>query len=357
MEDKLNRLKQEIIEKIKQTEILNDLEDLKVEYLGRKGKLTKIFKQVKDVAVEEKPVIGKLVNEVKTEIENVYNDVKREIEKLRNGGIENKKTEKVYDETLPGKDQKIGTLHPVTQVKNDLNDAFKFLGFEIYEGPEVTSEDYAFDNMNFLQDHPARESMDTYWIKSSKSKAQNPKGFEKLCLRPHLTGGSVRYMQTHKPPFRFVYPGRVFRSETTDASHERCFYQYEALIVNKDISFSGGKILVKTILERVFGKEVKIRMRSGFFPFVEPGFEIDMECLNCNGKGCSVCKQSGWVEMMPGGPPHPNVLKAGGINPKEWQGFYINIGLDRLVMMKYGIDDVRLFHSGDLRFLRQFSIL
>ncbi|MBU4360817.1 phenylalanine--tRNA ligase subunit alpha [Patescibacteria group bacterium] len=357
MQQKLNQLKQEIIDKIKSTEILDDLEDLKVEYLGRKGKITKIFKQVKDVAIEEKPVIGKLVNEVKTEIERVYKEVKQGIGN-KEVGNRDKKINKIYDTTLPGKDQKIGTLHPITQVKNDLNDVFKFLGFEIYQGPEITSEGYAFDNLNFPPDHPARESMDTYWIKSKvksqKSKVLNKKSLNKLCLRPHLTGGSVRYMQTHKPPFRFVYPGRAFRAEATDAGHERCFYQYEALIVNKDISFSGGKILIKTILERVFGREVKIRMRSGFFPFVEPGFEIDMECLNCNGKGCPVCKQSGWVEMMPGGPPHPNVLRAGGIDPTKWQGFYINIGLDRLVMMKYGIDDIRLMHSGDLRFLRQF---
>ncbi len=375
MQQKLNQLKNEIIEKIKKTEILNDLENLKVEYLGRKGKLTKIFKQVKDVAVEEKPVIGKLVNEIKVEIEKIYNNTKKEIEKLEINGLKSQKSkvksQRFYDATLPGKDQEIGTLHPITQVKNDLNDAFKFLGFEIYQGPEITSEKYAFDNLNFPQDHPARESMDTYWVKfpisnfqfpnksqitnyKIQNKEQEKKGLEKLCLRPHLTGASVRFMQKNKPPFRFVYPGRVFRSEATDASHERCFYQYEALIVNKDISLAGGKILVKTILERVFKKQVKIRMRTGFFPFVEPGFEIDMQCLNCGGKGCSVCKQSGWVEMMPGGPPHPNVLRAGKIDPKKWQGFYINIGLDRLVMMKYGIDDVRLFHSGDLRFLRQF---
>jgi phenylalanyl-tRNA synthetase alpha chain len=192
--------------------------------------------------------------------------------------------------------------------------------------------------------------MDTYWLAGS----ENKKGKDRLCLRPHLTGGSVRYMQTHQPPYRFVYPGRVFRSEATDASHERCFYQYEALIVDREVPFSAGRVMVNTILQRVFGREIKTRMRSGFFPFVEPGFEIDMQCLVCGGKGCSVCKRTGWVEMMPGGPPHPNVLRAAGVNPKEWQGFYINIGLDRLVMMKYGIDDIRLFHSGDLRFLRQF---
>ena len=168
------------------------------------------------------------------------------------------------------------------------------------------------------------------------------------------SGGSVRYMQTHKPPYRFVYPGRVYRNETTDAHHERAFFQYEALIVDKDITFTSGKVLIKSILSKVFGTDVPVRMRSGFFPFVEPGFEIDMQCQVCGGKGCSVCKHVGWIEVMPGGSPHPNVLRAAGLDPDEYTGFYVNIGLDRLVMMRYGVDDVRLFHSADLRFLRQF---
>ena len=177
---------------------------------------------------------------------------------------------------------------------------------------------------------------------------------EKLCLRPHLTGGSVRYLQTHKAPYRFVYPGRVYRNETTDARHERAFYQYEALIVDRDFTFASGKVMIRSILSKVFGREVPVRMRAGFFPFVEPGFEIDMGCLVCGGKGCSVCKNVGWIEVMPGGTPHPNVLRAAGLDPDEYTGFYVNIGLDRLVMMRYGVDDVRLFNSADLRFLSQF---
>ena len=161
-------------------------------------------------------------------------------------------------------------------------------------------------------------------------------------------------MQRHTPPFRFVYPGRVFRNETTDARHERAFFQYEALIIDKHLPFSAGQLMIRTVLSTVFGRPVRTRMRAGFFPFVEPGFEIDMECVICNGAGCKVCKQVGWIEVMPGGVPHPNVMRAGGINPDEWMGFYVNVGLDRLVMMRYGIDDVRLFHSADLRFLTQF---
>jgi phenylalanyl-tRNA synthetase alpha chain len=232
----------------------------------------------------------------------------------------------------------------------DLNDAFRSMGFEVFSGPEITSEYYAFDNLNFPPNHPARESMDTYWLEGHDSGAAN----DKLCLRPHLTGDSVRYMQTHKPPYRFVYPGRVYRNETTDARHERAFFQYEALIVDKDFTYTAGKVMIKSILSKVFGQDVPVRMRAGFFPFVEPGFEIDMGCLVCGGKGCSVCKHVGWIEIMPGGTPHPNVLRAAGLDPDEYTGFYVNIGLDRLVMMRYGVDDVRLFHSTDLRFLKQF---
>jgi phenylalanyl-tRNA synthetase alpha chain len=233
----------------------------------------------------------------------------------------------------------------------DLNDAFASLNFETFEGPEITSELYEFDHMNFPPDHPARESMDTYWLAGH----DDARAADRLCLRPHLTGASVRYMQRHAPPFRFVYPGRVFRNETTDARHERAFFQYEALIVERHLPFSAGQLLIGTVLSTVFGRPVRTRMRAGFFPFVEPGFEIDMECLVCGGAGCRVCKQVGWLEVMPGGMPHPNVFRAGGIDPDEWMGFYVNVGLDRLVMMRYGIDDVRLFHGADLRFLAEFA--
>ncbi|MBQ1325575.1 MAG: phenylalanine--tRNA ligase subunit alpha [Solobacterium sp.] len=232
----------------------------------------------------------------------------------------------------------------------DLNDAFLSLGFEVYSEDDISSEKFAFDNLNFAPDHPARASMDTFWLDGTEEK----RGNERLCLRPHLTGGSVRYLLKHGAPARFVYPGRVYRNETTDARHERAFFQYEALIVDHDISFASGKVMIQTILEKVFGRKINVRMREGFFPFTEPGYEIDMECLVCGGKGCRVCNHNGWIEVMPGGVIHPNVLRAANLDPEEWTGFYINIGLDRLVMMRYGVDDVRLFHSADLRFLQQF---
>lgn len=351
MQTILKNLKKEIEEKIKQIKSDTDLEDLRLEYLSRKGKFTESLKAIKDVAESERPVVGKLANEIKQEIEHIFEQTKNILSKNNETPIDLEKiTQKKYDSTLPGIKKSNGTLHPIARIIQELNQAFQSLNFEIYEDKEITTEEQAFDNLNFPSDHPARESMDTYWIKGTESK----RGKERVCLRPHLTGNSVNYMKTHEPPFRFVYPGRVFRSEATDAGHERCFYQYEALIVDENISFSAGKVLIKTILSKVFGKEIPIRMRAGFFPFVEPGFEIDMQCQVCGGVGCSVCKHNGWLEVMPGGAPHPNVLKAGGVDSKKWQGFYINVGLDRLAMMKYGIDDVRLMHSGDLRFLRQF---
>ncbi len=254
------------------------------------------------------------------------------------------------DVTVPGLVPTVGGMHPTVQMMYDLNDAFGALNFTVYSGPEISSEKFEFDSLNFPADHPARESMDTFWL----SETAALRGAERLCLRPHLTGASVRYMLEHGAPLRMVYPGRVYRNESTDARHERSFFQYEVLLVDADVPMTAGKFLVDTILQTVFGTPVRTRMRTGFFPFVEPGFEIDMECQVCHGRGCRTCGHVGWIELMPGGCPHPNVLRAGGLDPQHWTGFYVNVGLDRLVMMRYGIDDVRLFHSADLRFLDQY---
>ncbi|MBE6351297.1 MAG: phenylalanine--tRNA ligase subunit alpha [Spirochaetaceae bacterium] len=344
MKDRLQTLLQEGESKIQATKNETELQEVKGFLLGKQSSLTELLKELPKLDVSLRPEMGKIINNVKTRFTELI-ETRREELKLKASEIAPD-----FDHTLPGIAPQIGGLHPITQMCYDLNDAFRSMGFEVFQGPEISSEYYAFDNLNFPPNHPARESMDTYWIEGH----ENGKANEKLCLRPHLTGDSVRYMQTHKPPYRFVYPGRVYRNETTDARHERAFFQYEALIVDKDFTYTAGKVMIKSILSKVFGQDVPVRMRAGFFPFVEPGFEIDMGCLVCGGKGCSVCKHVGWIEIMPGGTPHPNVLKAAGLNPDEYTGFYVNIGLDRLVMMRYGVDDVRLFHSTDLRFLNQF---
>ena len=247
------------------------------------------------------------------------------------------------DPTVPGLLPPSGGLHPTVQLQYDLDDAFRALNFEIVAGPEISTGEAEFDRLNFPADHPARDSMDTYWLTGGR------------CLRPHLTGASVRYLSTHRPPVRIAYPGRVYRNESTDARHERAFFQYEVLVVDEAVPLSTARFLVDTILGTVFGKPVRTRMRAGYFPFVEPGFEIDMECQVCAGSGCRTCGRTGWLEIMPGGSPHPNVLRAASLDPDRWSGCYLNVGLDRLAMMRYGIDDVRLLHSADLRFLSQFA--
>ena len=342
MKEILEKIRAEAAEALSQAGV--DLEAFRIKYLGKKGELTAVRRGMGSLSPEDRPVIGQFANKVRAEIEEMLQKKKEEAEAEAFGVSPD------FDYTLPGFAPKSGGLHPITQMCYDLNDAFRSMGFEIFGGPEITSEYYAFDNLNFPPNHPARESMDTYWIEGHDTGTAS----DKLCLRPHLTGDSVRYMQTHKPPYRFVYPGRVYRNETTDSHHERAFFQYEALVVDKEFTFTAGKVMIKSILSKVFGKDVPVRMRAGFFPFVEPGFEIDMGCQICGGKGCSVCKHVGWIEIMPGGTPHPNVLRAAGLDPDEYTGFYVNVGLDRLVMMRYGIDDVRLFHSTDLKFLKQF---
>lgn len=345
MKEKLEEIKIKGLKKIEEVEKLEDLQEVSREITGKKSELTETLKSLSELSNDMKKTIGMMA----TEIKKLFADrLKEKEEELINA---KSVVDKPIDLTLPGTSVKKGSLHPITQMCYDLNDAFLSLGFEVFSEDDISSEQYAFDNLNFPKDHPARQSMDTFWLEGTEEKS----GTERLCLRPHLTGGSVRYLLKHGAPARFVYPGRVYRNETTDARHERAFFQYEALIVDKNISFSSGIVMIQTILEKVFGRKINVHMREGFFPFTEPGYEIDMECLVCGGKGCKVCNHNGWLEIMPGGVIHPNVLKSAGLDPEEWTGFYINIGLDRLVMMRYGVDDVRLFHSGDLRFLEQFK--
>ncbi len=345
MEKKLEQIKEKGLERICKVSSMAELEEVRKDLMGKKSELSEVLKNMGSLSAEDKKKIGMIT----TEIKNIFSDkiTEKEQDIISSMSV----LDEPLDITIPGTKSEQGALHPSTQMCYDLNDAFRSLGFEVYSEDDISSEQYAFDNLNFALDHPARESMDTYWLEGTENKS----GAERLCLRPHLTGGSVRYLLKHGAPARFVYPGRVYRNETTDARHERAFFQYEALIVDKDISFSSGMVMIQTILEKVFGRKINVRMREGFFPFTEPGYEIDMECLVCGGKGCKVCNHNGWIEVMPGGVIHPNVLRSAGLDPEEWTGFYINIGLDRLVMMRYGVDDVRLFHSSDLRFIKQFK--
>jgi phenylalanyl-tRNA synthetase alpha chain len=321
------------------------LDTVRREVLGKSGTLPGLRRGVGALAPDDRRTVGAALHEAQ---QKVTADIEaRERELLDTEPA----LPRPLDVTVPGTPAGGGGLHPTMQLMYDLNDAFAALNFDRYVGPEISSELFEFDHMNFPAEHPARESMDTFWLAGTADRH----GAERLCLRPHLTGASVRYMLEHEPPYRFVYPGRVYRNETADARHERSFYQYEVLLIDEKVPITAGKFLVDTILDTVFGHPVNTRMRTGFFPFVEPGFEIDMECQVCSGRGCKTCRNVGWLEIMPGGVPHPNVLRAGGLDPDRWTGFYVNVGLDRLVMMRYGIDDVRLMHTADLRYLSQFA--
>ena len=291
MLERLESIKELGLKKIKETETLDQLQEVRRELTGKKGELTAVLKSLGSLEPEMRKTVGMRANEIKNHFAEKIQEREDEI-------VENQSAlDEEIDLTLPGNAVSQGALHPITQMQYDLNDAFLSLGFEIFSEDDISSELFAFDNLNFPPDHPARQSMDTYWIEGTEDK----QGAERLCLRPHLTGGSVRYLREHGAPARFVYPGRVYRNENTDARHERAFYQYEALIVDKDLSFSSGKVMIQALLEKVFGRKVNVRMREGFFPFTEPGYEIDMECQVCHGKGCRVCNQNGWIEVVQGG--------------------------------------------------------
>ncbi len=237
-----------------------------------------------------------------------------------------------------------GHMHPLTQVMREITDSFVAMGFEVADGPEVESEHYNFDSLNFPKDHPARDMQDTFWVA----------GVPQTVLRTHTSNVQVRYMETHQPPFKIVVPGKVFRYEATDATHETQFHQLEGLVVGEGISLAHLKHTLDEFFKRLYGNDVQTRMRPSYFPFVEPGVEIDVSCMKCSGAGCNVCKQTGFIEVMGAGMVHPNVLRAGGVDPEKYTGFAFGVGVDRLVMLKYGVDDIRLAYSGDLRLVNQF---
>ena len=347
MKKELEKLHQEALNAIKKLKKSAELEEFELEYFGRKGgKLTHVLKSLKELSDEAKKEIGQLANDIKVELQKVIDEKKGELKEIEiKSEIENEK----MDLTLPGEKTLFGSLHPNTIVQNELEDLFRSLGFMILDGPELESDYYNFEALNIPPFHPARDMQDTFYIKNNNSKSE-----EKLLLRTHTSPVQVRAMLRYGAPIRAVVPGRVYRFEALDASHENTFYQLEGLMVDENISITNLIAVMKTLLKGVFKKEVKIRLRPGFFPFVEPGFELDIQCLICGGHGCSVCKQSGWVELLPCGMVHPNVLRAGGVDPERYFGFAFGLGLTRLVMMRYGIDDIRLLNSGDLRFLRQF---
>lgn len=346
MQNKLNQLHAEALNKIEQTKSEADLLNVEKEFLGKAGSLQEILKSVKDLSADEKPVIGKLSNEIKKDLET---KIELQKNKLKQAEITKKLEHEFLDVTLPGQKPNQGYLHLIPQTQKEVEEIFAELGFSVMDGPEVESEYYNFEALNIPDTHPARDMQDTFFL---DKKADPEHG--NLVLRTHTSPVQIRTMLQHGAPLRIIAPGRVFRYEATDASHDAIFHQVEGLLIDENISLSHLKGVMAEFLTRLFGQKVKVRFRPGYFPFVEPGLELDFSCLLCNGKGCRVCKQSGWVEFMGAGMVHPNVLKAGNIDTTKYQGWAFGFGLTRLVMMKYRITDIRYLMNADLRFINQF---
>ena len=315
------------------------LEAVRVEVLGRKGALAQASKEMAQLAPEERAAAGRMLNAAKQSLESAFETRKAHFEAA---ALEAKLDAEWLDLTLPAAGARPGSLHPVTQLQREIESVFTSMGFAVLDGPEVETEWHNFDALNIPADHPARDAQDTFWLEGGR------------LLRTHTSPVQIRGMKALGPPLRIIAPGRVFRNEEVDASHEHTFYQLEGMMVDREVSVAHLIYFMRTMLSAVFHRDVTVRLRPGYFPFVEPGFELDIQCLLCGGAGCAVCKQSGWVEQLGCGLVHPNVLRAGGIDPDEWNGFAFGLGLTRLVMMRYQIDDIRLLQSGDLRFNKQF---
>ncbi|MEK9165723.1 MAG: phenylalanine--tRNA ligase subunit alpha [Patescibacteria group bacterium] len=349
---KLNKIQEQARLKLGKITDLQKLENLRIEYLGRKGKLNQIFKELINLNAEDKKEAGRTANKIKLEIERYFKIASDRVSQQDSG-------DRNFDETVPGLFPKIGSLHPITEFIDKIAQIFISMGFEIAEDREVETVRYNFDKLNISEDHPARDMWDTFYVKlkvkSEKLRVKEKTiGTSPLVLRTHTSPVQLRAMETRQPPVRLIVPGRVYRHEATDASHETNFYQLEGLVIDRDISVANMIYVLDQVLKTLFGQQIKIRIRPSFFPFVEPGHEVDMSCIICGGRGCSVCSQTGWLEMLGAGMVHPVVLKNMGVDSQKFSGFAFGMGIDRLVMLYYGIDDIRLFYSGDLRFLRQF---
>jgi len=342
MKNKLQKLREEFLAEIAKAKDSEYLRQLELKYLSRRGELSQVMGGLKDLSAELKKEVGALANTVKNELENKFAEAKRVL-----GGYGSQ--EKFIDVTLPGRVAPRGHLNPITLVQNEIEDLFTSLGFMVLDGPELESDYYNFSLLNMPADHPARDMQDTFYV-DHKNKA----GEHDLVMRTQTSPMQIRAMRKYGAPLRAIMPGRCFRSEATDARHEHTFYQVEGIIIDKNINFAHLKNLLELVGQKLFGPNTQLRMRPKFFPFVEPGNNGEYTCFLCAGQGCRVCKYSGWLEIVGAGLVHPDVLRAGGLDPEVYSGLAFGFGLNRLAMLKYNINDIRLFNSGDLRFLEQF---
>lgn len=353
LKEKIVKIKEQSLAKIENAKTVEEVLQLEIQYLGRKSEFVGILRQLKDVSVEEKKEVGQLANTAKTEIQNSLEQKKKELASTFDAQAEK------IDVTIPAVRINQGHLHPLTKIQNEIEDIFISMGFEIADGPEVEDEFHNFDALNIPKDHPARDMQDTFWLKTRKNadKKQNntdENAKDRILLRTHTSNVQVRYMETHTPPFRIIAPGRIYRNEAIDSTHEHTFHQFEALVVGDDINVGNFKFVAQEFFSKFFKRDLQIRIRPSYFPFTEPSFEFDISCTVCGGKGCSACKNAGWLEIGGAGMVNQNVFVAAGYRRNKYQGFAWGFGLERLAMMKYKIDDIRLFHSGDLRFIKQF---
>lgn len=339
MEEKIRQLRVQLENELNSAADTAALEQLRVAFLGKKGSITELLKGLKDVSGEERKALGGVINQFKQE---AAASISSRAEALKEAELEQQiKSTPQYDVSLPVNFTQ-GSYHPITLVQKKLEHIFATMGFSIEEYPEIVDDYACFEALNIPKHHPARDMQDTYYLENGQ------------LLKTHTSAAQNSIMKKYGAPLRAIFPGRCFRNESTDASHETTFFQMEGIMIDTDISISNLIYFMKTMLSEVFEREVNVRLRPGFFPFVEPGFELDINCLICGGEGCPSCKHSGWLELCPCGMIHPNVLEAGGIDPEKYTGFAFGLGLTRLAMMTYGIKDIRDFNSGDLKILSQF---
>ncbi len=345
MSDHVEELKRKALSELEGISNIKELESWRVHYLGKKSELTQILRGLGGLPLEERKVIGARANEVRANLEK---SLEQKNQVLRESQLAAVKRETI-DITLPGHPFPIGRLHPITQTLHEICDIFVSMGFQIVEGPEVEWDYYNFEALNIPDEHPARDTMSTSWVDFETEDGERP-----MLLRTHTTSVTARVIETMKPPIRTIEPGRVFRYEASDATHVPMFHQIDGLAVDKGITLADLKGTLYEFARRFFGEDRKVRFRCDYFPFVEPGVEMAIECLVCSGKGCRLCGNSGWIEILGAGMTHPKVLQQGGIDPEVYTSFAFGIGVERLPMLRYGIDDIRLFYSSDLRFLKQF---
>lgn len=339
MKEKLESIKQAALAAAENADSIGALEELRVQFLGKKGEVSAILKSLGSLSPEERPKMGALANEVRAEIEKALGE-KKEI--LTSAAVTARLESERLDITMPGKKTQVGGLHPINIVTDDMIDIFQSMGFDVVDGPEIETDYYNFEALNIPADHPARDMQDTFYLG------------ENILLRTQTSAAQIRTMQNRKPPIRIVCPGRVFRADEVDATHSPVFHQMEGLVVDKGITMCDLKGVLEQFAHEIYGPDTKVKFRPSFFPFTEPSVEVDVTCSECGGKGCRVCKGSGWIEILGAGMVHPNVLRACNIEPEEYSGFAFGIGLDRLTTTRYKISDIRLLFENDTRFLEQF---